>query len=410
MSLYAEFISNPWNFITKRLKITVYQKELEILIKNSLSDYNYRSLLLYQNSHLEKDKDELTYDKLSIVGYITVFIYIFDLDTYIIENPVDIRNSCISFFTVINKNYSQSESVLFDKTCYGLKGMYYTLARDFKVVYNSSDSTVYIEGNPSSQFHFFRGIKRFLGKCSIRIYSTGRYQKPCASLKDDFEPPQIERIINNIEYLYPEISLRLRLIEDKSYGLEHLSKLLNEDSKTAYKFLTVTPVYKTGITINDLGEVSEILDKMNIGIRTKSDYVNPEKNYEDRYFNYGYVGILEDTLIGLFFNSNSKKPMRNSYGYREAIFIYMNQYCYFIGKTNPSIFYSISENSILIQESNGESVISEYKTEIDKGEYYLVGNWKRITKLALLPSDKTLGKSTSLYYRDTNRNLNLVSF
>lgn len=450
-SVYQEFKSNPWNFLSKRLKVVVNEKELEESVKYNLSDLNYRNLLLYQNNGLIELKEDLNYERLIDVNSITVIIYLFDLDTFIIENPFNIERSCISKLTIINPKFSQSDIIVKDSSCYGLDNVYYIINRDFKLIYNPKDSKTYIEGNSNSKFWFFKNIKYFNCLSSIRIYST----KDILSFKDIWKSSEIMPSdvmeLNNTVPLYPQYQLRTRLIESKSYGLYYLKEFLESDPEKANEMLMNEPIYKTGISVIDLNHIKEILKTFNIGKDVDFSYKVNSKAYRERLENYGFIGIFKDALVGLFFNSNSKKPFLYTSGIRTSTFFYLNHYCFFIGRCYD-IYYTFNKSTILLDEfykhkkcsilkitlkenksskkniidvndSNNDNEMEEEEindstnSNNDNNEwldlnkdfnYELMGSWKKVCNKDLLPNDNINGKCKILLYKETNNNLNLV--
>ena len=112
MSTYSDFVRNPWNVLLRTLMIKVDEKKIEAMIKDGRSDVNYRNILLYVNNAHMDINDELSFDTLSSVNNTTTIIYIFDLDTYIIDNPYDITYSAINNIAIITKEYSQYSCVV----------------------------------------------------------------------------------------------------------------------------------------------------------------------------------------------------------------------------------------------------------------------------------------------------------
>lgn len=386
--------------------IKVEEKHIEDMVKTGLSDVNYRSLLLYSNNAHSQYNSELTYDLLASVSNITIVIYIFDLDAYIIDNPYSIANSCMSNITVITKQCSNSYDVTKEKSIYGLCNIYSILTRTFKLVYNAATSTVYIEGNKSSKYHFFQRIERWTGKASMRIYSTSRYYKHRTKSKfvNKDMPPAVPIPVNT-EPMYKTIRLRQRVIEDRSYGLELMEKILSSDKFTAASLYTKTPVYRTGISVKDLSNIDTyILENKKIGTLVDRAYDNQIKSYSCRYLSYGTLIVLKDALIGLFVNSNSKTPFQCIGQSRECIFVYMNHYCYYIGRTYATS-YTFTDMRVTITEGTGTSSL-----DIDVGtmEYTVYGDFRKTCKKPLIPADAEEGFCRQYLYKDIHDNLNLV--
>lgn len=406
MSIYNEFKRNPWNFLFRKLKVSVNEKELEQQILAGTSDMNFRNILLYQNNGLSPYNDHLNYETLLDGDGITTIMYLFEADTYIIDIPRDIEASCIHTLAIINRAYSQWDTIQIDNSCYGPNDIYSLVSRHFKLVYNCMDSTVYLEGSPSSSFWFFKKIKCFRCKASIRIYSTGLGIFAKDSVSPDDQMPTITSIDNNSYQMYPYLSLPIRTIEGISYGLDYLNQFFNCDSSQAYKMLMKTPVYKTGISIGDMTRIKQIISSFKIGTLIDRNYETNVSSYESRLSTYGFIAYLKDAVVGLFFNTNSKMPFFHSTGHRESIFFYLNHYCYFIGKTPISFDYSFSEFTVKLYEKNimeSTSVLT-----IKNDEYKLMGDWKITCGEPLTFSDSTKGNCTCEYYSNVNPVCTLV--
>ena len=133
--------------------------------------------------------------------------------------------------------------------------------------------------------------------------------------------------------------------------------------------------------------------------------------YKNRLNNYGYVAILEDCFICLFFNSNSKSPFMNNTKKRESIFVFMNQYCYFIGRTSSKFTYSFNENRTLFCEYS-DYYFNEFRTSYIKmkndNTYKIRGDFKRTCNLPIIFNDKQIGKYKEIYLINTIPSLNIV--
>lgn len=455
MSTYDSFTINPWNFLLRTLMIKVNQKDVERMIKDGISDVNYRSLLLYQNNCFSKSYDVLSYDVLQSVMNITVIIYIPDLDAYIIDNPYNITYSCMSNITVITKQCSNNYDVVKEKSLYGLNNLYSILTRTFKIIYNASESTIYIEGNPSSKFNLFQRIERWYGKACIRIYSTDR----CSSSQIKFvnnEFPQIIPIPINIDMpMYDYISLQPRTMEEHSYGLELLNEILESkkdngnggfelDKFKAASLYTMTPVYKTGISVDDLANIDtylkkncreiktnpvntkkmeveedeikkftrtkinrENVEKEKIGTITNRDFDNGITSYSCRLMSYGTIIVLKDALVGLFVNSNSRTPFKGMGQSRECIFMYMNHYCYYIGRSYCTL-YTFNDTVTSIYESAHEITTSKICLNLKTNKYVAYGDFVKSCKRPLIPAESREGEFKQYLYRNINENLNLI--
>ena len=400
MSAYSEFKLNPWNFLTRKLKLTIKEKDLEEQIASGISDMNYRNIMLYQNNGLNPCKDLLDYELLSSVKGITVVLYLFDLDTYIIDTPRDIEASCMHVITVINRTYSQSDYIQINDSSYGLDNLYYLLSRYFKMVYDPPSSSIYLEGSNNSSLWFFKSINQFKCKASIRIYAT----KFCLHAKDrwtcDCQMPAIISTLNNCQKLYQNLSLPIRTLEKTSYGLDYLKQYLNSNPIDAHKMLMNYPVYKTGVSIQDMTNIMQLIETLNIGKRIEKNYELNVSSYDSRFSNYAFLACLQDCIIGLFFNSNSKIPFHHSTAHKESIFIYINHYCYYIGKTPDRFSYSFSEFTINLCENN---IVDETSFLIIKdNKYHLMGDWKITCTNPIAFSDITKGSCKCLYYTQTN--------
>lgn len=407
MSTYSEFVRNPWNFLLRTLMVKVDEKAIEAMVKHGTSDVNYRNLLLYQNNPHSAVKQVLSYDMLSNVTNITVVMYIFDLDAYIIDNPYNITYSCMSHITVITKQCTNSYDVVKDKSMYGLYNLYCVLSRTFKIVYNADNSKVYLEGNSSSKFHLFQRIDKWTGNASIRIYSTTR----CSMAKPKFVNgicPPVVPVPSNTEPLYSFISLPQRVIEDHSYGLDVLNKILSSDKFTAASLYMTRPIYSTGISVQDLANIDKyILENKKIGILTERNYDNNIKSYSCRLMSYGTLIVLKDTLIGLFINSNSKTPFESVGQSRECVFMYMNHYCYYIGRTDRTL-YTFNNSTVSIYEACKDSTTSKLSICLKDMSYVLYGDFIRSCNTALIPSDTQFGVCRQYLYRNINDNLNFI--
>ena len=410
MSIYNEFKRNPWDFLIRNLKININEPKLEEQILAGTSDMNLRNILLYQNNGLSPCNDPLNYEDLLCGLGITTILYLFEMDTYVIDIPKNIEASCIHTLAIINKTYSQWDTIQIDSSSYGSRNMYSLISRHFKLIYNCKNSSVYLEGNPSCSFWFFKKVKHFQCKASIRIYSTRkeRYAKKVGWQNEQM--PSITNLDNNTMKLYPEMSIPIRTIDGKSYGLDHLRHFFNSNQSDCYKLLMESPVYKTGISISDMSRIKEIISTFNIGTLIDKNYENNNKTYESRLATYGFIAYLKDTVIGLFFNTNSKSPFCHSTGHRESTFFYLNHYCYFIGRIPPSFEYSFSEATIKFHERKkivlsalDERLIEDISVLKVKSDHYtLMGDWKLTCKVPLLFSDTTSGTCTCEYYSDVN--------
>lgn len=406
MSTYSEFVRNPWNFILRTLMIKVEEKAVEDMVKNGTSDVNYRSLLLYASNPHEMYNDELSYDVLSRVSNITVVMYIFDLDAYIIDNPYSITSSCMNNITVITKQCSNSYDVTTDRSMYGLCNLYGVFTRSFKYVYNASTSTIYIEGSSSSQYHFFQRIERWTGKASLRIYSTSRSSMPKTKFVNG-EFPAVVPVPCNTEPMYSFLKLPKRVLEDHSYGLDLLEKIITVDKFTAAALYTKSTVHKTGISVSDLANIDKSRLLSRLGVFTTRDYDNKIKSYSCRLLSYGTLVILEDAVIGLFINSNSKTPFECSGQSRECIFVYMNHYCYYIGRTTH-LAYTFNSNRVTLSESQNDVYTSEFEIMLADMSYSLYGNFVKSCKSPLTPSETRFGTCKQYLYKDIHENLNLI--
>lgn len=418
MNTYNEFKINPWNFIKKKLKITIEEKLLEDQIKLGQSDLNYRNFLLYQNNGLKPTFLKLDYEKLISVSSILTIFYVFDLDTYIIEIPNKLCFSCISTLIIINPSYSESFKIDLDNYSYGSLDLYYLISKDFKIVYDSIKSNIYLEGNENSKYYFFRNLKYYQSKASIRIYSVNKIINSKKIWKNDQFLPNNNKFINNQIPLYQNLTLRNRSIDNKSNGLNYFINYIKSKPEESALMLMKRPIYKTGILQKDFNKLRNIIinGKNEIGISIgkliNKDFKVEDKLYKDRLNNYGYIAILEDCFIGLFFNSNSKSPfINNNSNKRESIFIFMNQYCYFIGKTKSEFNYSFNENRILFNE-HYDQILTEIKTSYLKlridNTYKIRGDFKVICNLPLITNDKSVGRYVDYYLIDTIPSLNLV--
>lgn len=402
MSVYGEFVRNPWNFLFRTLMIRVDEKSVESMVKDGLSDLNYRSLLLYVNNARLTKNDELNYDVLRRVDNFTVIMYIFDLDAYIIDSPFGIDNSSMSNITVITKQCSNSYDVVKEKSIYGLCNIYSIMTRTFKVVYNAYNSTVYIEGNKSSQFHLFQRIDRWIGKASMRIYSTLRYDKAKPRFVNPVMPPAIP-IAPNTQPMYKTIQVRNRVMENHSYGIDLLNKIFDSDKFTAASLYTKVPVYKTGISVVDLSNIDSYLTNKRIGTMIDRSYDNNIKSYSNRSFTYGTFIILKDCLIGLFVGSNSRTPFEGIGHSKQSVFVYMNHYCYYIGRTYLS--YTFTGKIVSIADRNNSSSLN---IDVDDMSYTIYGDFNRSCNKALISGDITSGFCRQYLYKDIHSNLNLV--
>ena len=390
----------------RTLMIKVDEKKIEAMIKDGRSDVNYRNILLYVNNAHMDINEELSFDKLSSVNNITTIIYIFDLDTYIIDNPYDITYSAINNIAIITKEYSQYSCVVCDKSIYGLGNLYCILTRDFKMVYNAADSTIYLEGNKSSRYHFFQGIDRWIGKASMRIYSTTRYD--AAKIKFvNSEPPAVTTIKTNTEPLYKHIALRTRTIEDHSYGLDLLKQILASDKFTAASLLTKVPVYRTGISIKDLSEIDAFIEAVKVGTPIDRKYDNKIKSYGCRLMAYGTFIVLKDAFVGLFVNSNSRVPFECIGQSRECMFIYMNHYCYYIGRSYYTS-YVFTGTHVCIYENKDSKTSSKLYIDVADMSYRILGDFIRTCNKPLIPTDSTQGVCRQYLYKDIHPNMNIL--
>ena len=417
MNTYQEFKSNPWNFIKKKLKITVDERGIEEQFITNQSNLDYRNFLMYQNNGLKPTFQKLNYEKLISVKSILTIFYVFELDTYIIEIPNKVGYSCISTLIIINPFYSESFKVDLDDYSYGALDLYYLVCTDFKIVYNSFKSTIYIEGNEKSRYNFFKHIRHLESKASIRIYSVMKMINSKMKWKNDLFIPNDNNIIDNKIPLYPQFSLRTKLISEKSYGLNYFIEFIKSTPEEASKLLMKKPTYMSGIIPKDFEKLRGIFTNgineigFEIGKRIEKNYTIEDKLYKNRLNNYGYVAILEDCFIGLFFNSNSKSPFTNNTKKRESILIFMNYYCYFIGKTVNEFSYSFSDNRIVFGEYSDE-FFSEFRTSYVKfkgdNTYRIRGDFKRTCNSPIIFNDKQTGKYTDYYFINTIPQLNIV--
>lgn len=397
--IYNEFKNNPWNFISRRLKIKIEEKELEYQIKNNQSDLNYRNILLYQNNGKNSTKELIEYEKLKKVKNILIIMYLINLDTYIIEFPKNINYSCTTKITIINSNYSESKKIDLDYYSYGLKDLYYIINKDLKYIYNPITSNIYLEGNLNSKFYFFKKIKTFNCPCSIRIYSVNKILNSKNSWKNKEKQPLILNLINDEKPLYKEIKIKERLIENESFGLNYLINLIENN-----KFnLIEKTIFKTGIINKDFNKLYNLINNLKFGeIINKNYKIEENLLYKNRYNNYGYIVILKDSFFCLFFNSNSFSPFLKTCDNRQSLFIFMNNYCYYIGKTPFYFNYSFNENKTLIYEFNKSSFI---KLKKDK-TYTIRGDFRLTCKIPLILNDFTKGTYKDFYLKNTKEIFN----
>lgn len=403
---YQEFKSNPWNFLSRKLKTTVEEKDIESNIQAGISDMNYRSILMYQNNGLQPCRDQMNYENLALVRGITTVFYLFDHDTYILDNPRDVEASCIHTITVINRVYSQSVTMQIDRSTYGMGGLYYLACRSFKLVYSEKDSSMYIEKMAAGPLWFFNCFGTWHGKASIRIYST----RPCLYANDkwtcDSPEPAITERFENCSRAYTEIIVPVRIVTTGDNAIDYLRKYLASDDITASKMLMTRPVYETGISISSMATIAETIGGLGLGTLTDKKYELEKRSYESRLFSYGFVAITKDTVIGLFFNSNSTVPFHHSTDNRESIFLFANHYCYFLGKTSSNFYYSFSEFTVSITESNtsGKSSV----ITIHDGEARYMGDWRITCRSPIMFSDTTASPCKCFFYRNIKPVLTLV--
>lgn len=417
MNTYQEFKSNPWNFIKKKLKVTIEERKLEEQIKLKQSNLDYRNFLIYQNNGLKPTFQKLDYEKLLNVKSILTIFYIFDLDTYIIEIPNKVGYSCISNLIIINPIYSESFKVDLDNYMYGSLDLYCLICKDFKIVYNSINSKIYLEGNENSRYNFFKYIKHYESKASIRIYSVVKIINSKLLWKNDLFLPNNNKILDNNISLYQHLTLRPRIIEEKSYGLNYLIDYIKSSPEDASKMLMKKPIYKTGIRPCDFDKLNRLFSngKNEIGIEIGNlidkNCIIENKLYKNRLNNYGFVALLKDSLICLFFNSNSKSPFINNTNKRESIFIFMNYYCYFIGRTNNKFNSSFNENRIIFNEYSDE-IFNEFRTSYIKlrsnKTYKIRGDFKRTCNLPIIFNDSQTGSYNDYYFINTIPSFNIV--
>lgn len=398
-SIYEEFKNNPWDFITKKLKIDVFEKHLENEIINNNSNLNYRNLLIYQNNGLLQQNDILNFELFNDIMNILTIFYIFELDTYILQITKNLHYSCINEIIIINKDLIEYKCIELESYNYGQNYLYYIINKDLKLVYFQNNSEIYLEGNINSNLKFFKQIKYFKSKCSIRIYSIGRnlYKKDYfKQFKNNIIINKI--ILNNTNQLYPNIKLFNKVILNESIGLNVFKNLILTKDKN--KYINNIPFYLTGINLNDYNNFINILSQLKLGNEIKNDYkLDSKLSYNKRFNSYCFLAILKDSIFIIFFNSKSKQPFYNTRLKTNCIIIFLNYYNYFIGEVNNNILeYNFNDKEIIIQECNYSSYLV---FDIEKKIYKIRGNFKNSFNLPFILNDNNKGNYKGYYFKDS---------
>ena len=345
---------------------------------------------------------------LSLKGGMIMIFHVEKMDNgYIVVFPVDMQGSCVLYIMVITKTFM--EKVFIDASEISYIHYFYFTNESCKFVYNYLKHRLYISGVESSN-SILLSSKNYIMEATLRIYSIDLITLP------NHEPYYIDSAMykssvhsGNLHFdesvkpgknKYECFSPIPKYSGSTSFGLELLSELLLNDDRVHSEFLNGNVVYKPGLSNEDLLNIKKILE-LNWGI-----YVTNEAINQDFCKNFCVLFTLEDALLAVVYRTKETYPFRDDFTTRNGMVIFLNKYCYYIGRFTKSTSFSIwnkpqEKKSITYSLQDKSALYYREKTcswfNYNNGKYVIHGDFRITCGKPIIMCGKNHGKATVQY-------------
>lgn len=255
-------------------------------------------------------------------------------DAYITLIPVDVCHSSIIDVMIFTRSYFSRFVLEPPKMSLLDNDLMYLVTADSKFIYNYKKHELYIEGLSTCLFHFFRTIKRKTVSANLRIYKTQTFANAIGqdTILRNFHKGQLNFTAAAEKPKYINVSVPWHDEERSSHGLILLKRILSNTKPESLDLFTTSLVYRTGITSEDMRNFDKTVLNLNWGFKAEKNSI-----HQCGCKNFTILFQMKDSFIAVVYYTYAKYPFMEEVYVNHGVFIFMNPFCYYIGRFNSRL-------------------------------------------------------------------------